>query len=131
MSWAWPFCKEPPESPLPSSWRSTTRHFTASWTWGGEGRGGRQGPPAPMVTMPGGRSSYRQGSISGRGSPARILGGPRAVEKGLQCPGVQGTHEGTGCSASGERAAARKPHQQQPRPSPPLTSESLSLPLLR
>lgn len=34
MSWAWPFWKEPPESPLPSSWRSTTRHFTASWTWG-------------------------------------------------------------------------------------------------
>ena len=32
MSWAWPFWKEPPESPLPSSWRSTTRHFTASWT---------------------------------------------------------------------------------------------------
>lgn len=34
MSWAWPFWKEPPESPLPSSCRSTTRHFTASWTWG-------------------------------------------------------------------------------------------------
>lgn len=34
MSWAWPFWKEPPESPLPSSWRSTTRHFTASWTCG-------------------------------------------------------------------------------------------------
>lgn len=32
MSCAWPFWKEPPESPLASSWRSTTRHLTASWT---------------------------------------------------------------------------------------------------
>lgn len=33
MSWAWPFWKDPPESPLASSCRSTTRHFTASCTF--------------------------------------------------------------------------------------------------
>lgn len=32
-SCVWPFCMELPESPFPSSLRSTTRHFTASWTW--------------------------------------------------------------------------------------------------
>ncbi len=32
-SCVWAFCRELPESPFPSSLRSTTRHFTASWTW--------------------------------------------------------------------------------------------------
>lgn len=72
MSWAWPFWKEPPESPLPSSWRSTTRHFTASWTWreraersaaaldrspgrgaGRQGRGPRGGPSVRAACVPG------------------------------------------------------------------------------
>lgn len=50
MSWAWPFWKEPPESPLPSSWRSTTRHLTASWTWGGTA-GSQWRTPSPRCQL--------------------------------------------------------------------------------
>lgn len=90
MSWAWPFWKEPPESPLPSSWRSTTRHFTASWTWGVRAEA-VDGQPAPRdrdarkVRLSPTRAAFQRGAAL-----PRMHTGPRAVGKGLQC--------GRGCS---------------------------------
>ena len=110
MSWAWPFWKEPPESPLPSSWRSTTRHFTASWTWGGRAEA-VDGQPAPRdrdarkVRPSPTRAAFQRGAAL-----SRMHTGPRALRKGLQW--------GRGCSqghrlicelAKGQRLGAALP----------------------
>lgn len=93
MSWAWPFCKEPPESPLPSSWRSTTRHFTASWTWGG---GGQRRPSGAASTH--GHHARR----------AQFLPPGQHLREGQPCPDPQGpTCRGEGPAVSGGAGHSR------------------------
>lgn len=101
MSWAWPFWKEPPESPLPSSWRSTTRHFTASWTWGTEHRRwvtplptraalavvqgwGQAGPPRPSSSFRSLCAPTVRTPQLGAPGPRAGAAGPRRAEEG--CP---------------------------------------------
>lgn len=129
MSWAWPFWKEPPESPLASSWRSTTRHFTASWTWGprAQGRGQRPGAlaateaagprrtesPSPHTHTPG-----AQGGLSA-GRPPAHLSAQDAVhhddDEALQRVEDREEDLEEGGAAVGDGEHGRHPGQRQQR----------------